>query len=257
MDRSSHILVVDDDKEIRSLLSKFLAKNGLRVSVAADGREMRRVLEEAKIDLIVLDLMLPGDSGLTLCGQLRATTAIPILMLTAVAEDTDRIIGLEMGADDYLPKPFNPRELLARIRAILRRAEERMPTATATEAEAELSFAFDGWTIQPGRRQVLDPSSRPVELTGGEFDLLLALVERPQRVLSRDRLLDLTKGRAASLFDRSIDVQIGRLRRKLETAAPGNGALIATVRGGGYMFTAAVVRSDGTRSQLAKPAAKG
>jgi two-component system, OmpR family, response regulator len=132
-----------------------------------------------------------------------------------------------------------------------------MPTAAAAEADAELSFAFDGWTIQPGRRQVLDPSSRPVELTGGEFDLLLALVERPQRVLSRDRLLDLTKGRAASLFDRSIDVQIGRLRRKLETAAPGNGALIATVRGGGYMFTAAVVHSDGTRSQLAKPAAKG
>src|SRR6185295_16353904 len=145
MDRSAHILVVDDDKEIRALLSKFLAKHGLRVSVAADGREMRRVLDEAKSDLIVLDLMLPSDSGLTLCGQLRATTTIPILMLTAVAEDTDRIIGLEMGADDYLAKPFNPRELLARIRAILRRAEDRMPTATAAEADAELSFAFDGW----------------------------------------------------------------------------------------------------------------
>ena len=256
MDRSAHILVVDDDKEIRSLLSKFLAKNGLRVSVAADGREMRRVLDEAKIDLVVLDLMLPGDSGLTLCGQLRATTTIPVLMLTAVAEDTDRIIGLEMGADDYLAKPFNPRELLARIRAILRRAEERAPPAIAVEGDAEIAFAFDGWAIQPGRRQLLDPSGRPVELTAGEFDLLMALVERPQRVMSRDRLLDLTKGRAASLFDRSIDVQIGRLRRKLETAAAGSGALIATVRGGGYMFTAAVVRSDG-RPGLAKPAAKG
>ncbi len=256
MDRSPHILVVDDDREIRSLLSKFLSKNGLRVSVAADGREMRRVLEEARIDLIVLDVMLPGDSGLTLCGQLRATTTIPILMLTAVAEETDRIIGLEMGADDYLPKPFNPRELLARIRAILRRAEDRPPAVLGNEPEAEATLAFDGWTISPGRRQLLDPGGQPVDLTGGEFDLLLALVERPQRVLSRDRLLDLTKGRAASLFDRSVDVQIGRLRRKLEAAAPGAGALIATVRGGGYMFTAAVVRSD-ARASLAKPAAKG
>ncbi|MGH6892147.1 MAG: response regulator [Dongiaceae bacterium] len=257
MDRTPHILVVDDDKEIRSLLSKFLAKSGLRVSVAADGREMRRMLDEAKIDLIVLDLMLPGESGLTLCGQLRATTTIPILMLTAVAEDTDRIIGLEMGADDYLLKPFNPRELLARIRAILRRAEDRGPAALAAEANAEATLGFDGWTIQLARRQLLDPSERPVELTGGEFDLLLALAERPQRVLSRDRLLDLTKGRAASLFDRSIDVQIGRLRRKLESAAPGSGALIATVRGGGYMFTAAISRPGSGKPGLPKPAAKG
>src|SRR5262245_20275798 len=257
MDRSAHVLVVDDDKEIRSLLSKFLAKNGLRVSVAGDGRDMRRVLEEAKIDLIVLDIMLPGDSGLTLCGQLRATTTIPILMLTAVAEDTDRIIGLEMGADDYLAKPFNPRELLARIRAILRRSEDRPLAPVSGEAEAELVLVFDGWTIQPGRRQVLDPGGQPVDLTGGEFDLLLALAERPQRVLSRDRLLDLTKGRAASLFDRSIDVQVGRVRRKLEAAAAGAGALIATVRGGGYMFTATVTRSDPVRPAGARPATQG
>ncbi len=240
MERSAHILVVDDDKEIRNLLSKFLTKNGLRVSLAGDGREMRRVLAEAKIDLIVLDVMLPGESGLTLCGQLRATTSTPILMLTAVGEETDRIIGLEMGADDYMPKPFNPRELLARIRAILRRTEDRAAVAVAAEAESDPVFGFDGWTLHPARRQLLDPSGRPVELTGGEFDLLVTLVERPQRVLSRDRLLDLTKGRAASLFDRSIDVQIGRLRRKLENAAPGAGGLIATVRGGGYMFTASV-----------------
>jgi two-component system OmpR family response regulator len=240
MERSAHILVVDDDREIRNLLSKFLTKNGLRVSVAADGREMRRVLAEAKIDLIVLDIMLPGESGLALCGQLRATTTIPILMLTAVGEETDRIIGLEMGADDYMPKPFNPRELLARIRAILRRTEDRAAIAVAAEAESDPLFAFDGWRLHPARRQLLDPSGQLIELTGGEFDLLVTLVERPQRVLSRDRLLDLTKGRAASLFDRSIDVQIGRLRRKLENAAPGGGGLIATVRGGGYMFTAAV-----------------
>src|SRR4029453_964065 len=195
MDRSFHILVVDDDKEIRSLLSKFLAKNGLRVSVAADGREMRRVLEEAKIDLIVLDLMLPGDSGLTLCGQLRATTTIPILMLTAVAEDTDRIIGLEMGADDYLAKPFNPRELLARIRPILRRAEG--PPSAPTPAggdEVGVAVGSNAWTVRPGRRQLLDPTGRAVELTGGEFDLLVALAERPPRVLSRERPLHLTKG---------------------------------------------------------------
>ncbi len=240
MERSAHILVVDDDREIRNLLSKFLTKNGLRVSVAGDGREMRRVLAEAKIDLIVLDIMLPGETGLTLCGQLRATSSIPILMLTAVGEETDRIIGLEMGADDYMPKPFNPRELLARIRAILRRSEDRTAAAVAAAAESDPVLTFDGWTLHPARRQLLDPSGQPVDLTGGEFDLLATLVERPQRVLSRDRLLDLTKGRAASLFDRSIDVQIGRLRRKLETAAPGSGGLIATVRGGGYMFTAAV-----------------
>ena len=257
MDRSAHILVVDDDKEIRALLSKFLTKNGLRVSVAADGREMRRVLDEAKIDLVVLDLMLPGDSGLTLCGQLRATTTIPVLMLTAVAEETDRIIGLEMGADDYLAKPFNPRELLARIRAILRRAEDRPAAPASGETEVEVVLAFDGWTIQPGRRQLLDPSGRAVDLTGGEFDLLVTLAERPQRVLSRDRLLDLTKGRAASLFDRSIDVQIGRLRRKLESASAGAGALIATVRGGGYMLTTAVRRADGGKSAPARPASKG
>jgi len=240
MDRSAHILVVDDDREIRNLLSKFLTKNGLRVSLAADGREMRRVLAEAKIDLIVLDLMLPGESGLTLCGQLRATTSTPIIMLTAVSEETDRIIGLEMGADDYLPKPFNPRELLARIRAILRRTEDRAAVAVAAAGESDPVFTFDGWKLHPARRQLLDPAGHQVELTGGEFDLLVTLIERPQRVLSRDRLLDLTKGRAASLFDRSIDVQIGRLRRKLETTVTGAGALIATVRGGGYMFTGTV-----------------
>jgi len=242
MERSHHILVVDDDKEIRDLLSKFLAKNGLRVSLAADGREMRRVLADSKIDLIVLDLMLPGESGLTLCAQVRATSRVPVLMLTAVAEDTDRIIGLESGADDYLPKPFNPRELLARIRAILRRAEDRAEPVAEASDEARPHLTFDGWGLDLARRQLCDPNGNPVELTSGEFDLLVALVERPQRVLSRERLLDLTKGRAATLFDRSIDVQIGRLRRKLEKASGDKFALITTVRGGGYMFTANVAK---------------
>lgn len=240
-ERSPHILIVDDDREIRSLLSKFLAKHGMRVSNAADGREMRKVLADGKVDLIVLDVMLPGETGLTLCGQLRATSNVPILMLTAVAEDTDRIIGLELGADDYLAKPFNPRELLARIRAILRRSEERSPPPTEVDAEGEQILAFDGWQINLSRRQLTNPDGDPVELTAGEFDLLAAFVERPRRVLNRERLLDLTKGRAAQLFDRSIDVQVGRLRRKIELD-PTSPRLIVTVRGGGYMFAGTVTK---------------
>ena len=241
MERSPHILVVDDDKEIRDLLSKFLGRNGLRVSLAADGRDMRKALADARIDLIVLDLMLPGESGLTLCAQVRATSRVPVLMLTAVAEETDRIIGLESGADDYLAKPFSPRELLARIRAILRRADDPAVSTVATE-EPTPQLCFDGWKLDLARRQLRDPSGRPVDLTSGEYDLLVALAERPQRVLSRERLLDLTKGRQAQLFDRSIDVQIGRLRRKLAKASEAKIELIATVRGGGYMFTASVGR---------------
>ena len=237
---SDHILIVDDDREIRDLLSRFLVKHGYRVSTAADGREMRRAMADARIDLIVLDVMLPGETGLTLCGQVRATSKVPIVMLTAVAEDTDRIIGLELGADDYLAKPFNPRELLARIRAVLRRVEERdgVPAA-ASEAAPALQFA--GWKLDLGRRILTNPSGQVVELSTGEYDLLVAFAERPQRVLSRDRLLDLAKGRAAVAFDRSIDVQVGRLRRKIEIdpAAP---QFITTVRGGGYMFTPNVTR---------------
>jgi two-component system OmpR family response regulator len=239
MEQSPHILIVDDDKEIRDLLSKFLARNGLRVSLAADGRDMRRALADSKIDLIVLDVMLPGETGLALCAQVRATSRIPVLMLTAIAEDTDRIIGLETGADDYLPKPFNPRELLARIRAILRRAEDRS-AAGRPLGEPAPALSFEGWRIDLGRRRLFDPNGQPVELTGGEFDLLLALAQRPQRVLSREKLLDLTRGRAAALFDRSIDVQIGRLRRKLDLAAGQKIDLIRTVRAGGYMLAADV-----------------
>lgn len=244
-DKTPHILVVDDDREIRDLLSRFLQKHGLRASTAADGREMRRVLGDARIDLIVLDIMLPGETGLSLCAQLRAEDGpnrlIPIIMLTAAGDETDRIVGLEMGADDYLPKPFNPRELLARIRAVLRRrGGEAAPVAGGG---TELLFtAPDGgtWRIELGARRVEGPAG-PVDLSSGEFDLLVALAERPRRVLSRDQLLDLTRGRAAQPFDRAIDVQIGRLRRKIE-ADPGDPQLITTVRGEGYLFAAAVSR---------------
>jgi two-component system OmpR family response regulator len=255
VDNSALIVLVEDDEEIRRLVADMLSREGFTVEPASSGEALDQVLARQVPDLVILDLMLPGEDGLAICRRLRSGGGVPILMLTAKADPIDRVVGLEMGADDYLAKPFNPRELLARIRAILRRAEDR--PAAPPSGEAEVALVFDGWTIQPGRRQLLDPSGRAVELTGGEFDLLVALAERPQRVLSRDRLLDLTKGRAASLFDRSVDVQIGRLRRKLENASAGAGALIATVRGGGYMLTAAVTRSDGASSTLARPAAKG
>ena len=239
MEQAPHILVVDDDKEIRTLLGKFLEKHGYRVSEARDGREMRTMLGDWKIDLIVLDLMLPGDDGLTLCRELRAESSIPIVMLTAMGEETDRIIGLEMGADDYLPKPFNPRELLARIKAVLRRAESRVERRSAEEADQPVRFA--GWELDTVRRRLQSPQGVTVTLTAGEYDLLLAFVDHPQRVLSRDQLLDLTRGRAAAAFDRSIDIQVSRLRRKIEPDAA-EPELIKTVRGGGYLFTPAVER---------------
>jgi two-component system OmpR family response regulator len=240
-DKAPHILIVDDDREIRDLLSRFLEKHGFRCSQAADGRDMRRALADAKIDLLVLDVMMPGETGLQLCAQLRAerNTAlarIPIIMLTAAGEETDRIIGLEMGADDYLPKPFSPRELLARIRAVLRRGGFE----GSSDSESVPVLVFDNWRIDLLARRVHGPAGE-VELSTGEFDLLVALAERAQRVLSRDQLLDLTKGRAAQPFDRSIDVQIGRLRRKIE-ADPAQPKFITTVRGGGYMFAAKVSR---------------
>ncbi len=237
-----HILIVDDDREIRDLLSRFLAKNGFRASLAANGREMRRCLADAKIDLIVLDVMMPGETGLQLCAALRAQEGsadrhIPVIMLTAVGEETDRILGLEMGADDYLPKPFSPRELLARIRAVLRRGRAQ---GAAPAGDEVLQFA--GWRLEAGTRRLFDPTGGEAALSSGEFDLLLTLARRPQRVLSREQLLDLTKGRAAQLFDRSIDVQIGRLRRRIE-ADPAQPRLIVTVRGGGYMLAVPVTKA--------------
>ena len=237
-----HVLVVDDDREIRDLLGRFLGKHGYRVTAVGDGKEMRRALADWKIDLIILDLMLPGEDGLSLCRALRAKSEIPIIMLTMMGEETDRIVGLEMGADDYLPKPFSPRELLARMKSVLRRAQSA-PAGMATGRSDVLHFA--NWKLDIGRRRLESPHGLLVDLSSGEFDLLVALAEHPQRVLNRDQLLDLTHGRAEAPFDRSIDMQISRLRRKIE-AGHAQPELIKTVRGGGYMFTAVVTNHETT-----------
>ncbi len=236
--RSPHILIVDDDREIRDLVARFLKKHDYRVDTAAEGRAMMKLLDAGRFDLVVLDLMLPGEDGLSLCRRLRASSDLPVIMLTAVGEETDRIIGLEMGADDYLPKPFNPRELLARIKAVLRRTGG--PRREAAE-EGDEVLSFEGWRLDLAKRELRTAEGVLTPLTAGEFDLLVAFAEHPHRVLSRDQLLDLTKGREAQPFDRSIDVQLSRLRRKIE-ADPKAPAIVKTVRGGGYLFTPAVER---------------
>jgi len=230
------ILVVDDDPQIRQLIVRYLIENGFRASGARDGREMREAVAGADVDLLVLDLMLPGTSGLELCRELRQQSAIPIIMLTAKGSETDRIVGLELGADDYLPKPFNPRELLARIKAVLRRRFNSSSLAAPSSGKLE----FARWILDVTRRELVSPAGALVELSTGEYDLLLALVENPQRVLSRERLLDLARNRAAGSFDRSIDVQISRLRRKIE--GDSGPQIIKTIRGVGYMFVPAVHR---------------
>ena len=235
MSRSPHILVVDDDREIRDLVSRFLRKHDYRVEAAGDGRAMFQALENGRFDIVVLDLMLPGEDGLSLCRRLRNESDIPVIMLTALGEEADRIVGLEMGADDYLPKPFNPRELLARIKAVLRRSDR--PLGTSEPAEETLTF--EGWSLDRSKRELKDPAGVLMPLTAGEYDLLLAFAEHPQRVLTRDQLLDLTRGRTAGPFDRSIDVQLSRLRKKIEPD-PKNPELIKTVRGGGYIFATKV-----------------
>jgi two-component system, OmpR family, response regulator len=238
METIPHILVIDDDRDIRDLLARFLEKQQIRVTVARDGKEARRAWANGHFHLVVLDLMLPGESGLDLARWLRSQSNIPIVILTAMGEETDRIIGLELGADDYLGKPFNPRELLARIRAVLRRAGEGANGTTDTSGRG---YRFGGWTLEPTRRRLLNPDAVEVPLTGGEYDLLLALVERANRVLTRDMLLDLLRGRQAGPFDRAIDVAVSRLRRKLEDDGR-NSQLIKTVRGGGYVLAATVER---------------
>ena len=236
MDPQPHILIVDDDREIRELLSKFLERQGLRVSAARDAREARRLWPLGRYHLVVLDLMLPGESGLDLAKWLRQQGEVPIVMLTAMGEETDRIVGLELGADDYVSKPFNPRELLARIRAVLRRANADTDTAKQPPTKA---IRFAGWTLETGRRRLLNSDGAEVALTGGEYELLQVLVERPNRVLTRDMLMDLLRGRQAGPFDRAIDVAVSRLRRKLEDDGR-NPNLIKTVRGGGYVLAATV-----------------
>lgn len=241
MTEDTHILVVDDDQEIRTLLADFLNNYGYKVSAAADGVEMFDILNREDITLIILDLMMPGEDGLTLCKRVRTSSNMPIIMLTAIGEDTDRIIGLEMGADDYIAKPFNPRELLARMKAILRRTSEGEPASTEDARKESSRVMFSGWYLDLATRTLLSPEEMEVSLSAGEFDLLNALIEHPQRVLSRDQLLDFTKNRPAGPFDRSIDVQISRLRHKIEPD-PKNPTLIKTVRGGGYLFTPEIKR---------------
>src|ERR1700760_4399579 len=238
MEQTPHILVIDDDREIRDLLARFLEKQRIRVTAVRDGREARRAWLNGHYQLVVLDLMLPGESGLDLARWLRSQGEVPIVMLTAMGEETDRIIGLELGADDYLPKPFNPRELLARMRAVLRRAGDAQEHRTDVTSR---SMRFAGWTLEPARRRLINPDGAEVALTGGEYDLLVALVERANRVLTRDMLLDLLRGRQAGPFDRAIDVAVSRLRRQLEDDGR-NAQLIKTVRGGGYVLAATVER---------------
>lgn len=238
MAQTEHILVVDDDSEIRHLLGIYLQKNGYRVSVAADGKGMWTVLDKGKIDLIVLDLMLPGDDGLVLCRNLRANSQVPVIMLTARGDEMDRIIGLEMGADDYLPKPFNPRELLARIKVVLRRAKQMPATSEDTDVTR---FRFTDWCLDTSKRHLLSPDGVVVPLSSGEYRLMRVFLTHPNRVLSRDQLLDLTRGREADPFDRSIDVLVGRLRKRLGDTARDQ-QFIQTVRGEGYLLAARVTK---------------
>jgi two-component system phosphate regulon response regulator OmpR len=228
------ILVVDDDSEIRNLLARYMREQGFRVALASKCSEVHERMATNYFDLIILDVMLPDGSGLDLCRDLRAARSnIPIILLTALKEDVDRIIGLEIGADDYLGKPFNPRELLARVRAVLRRGSSSGAEPSTTE-----QYLFDGFAVDPATRSVTDPKGREVLLTGAEFDLLITFLDRPGRVLSRDQLLDLTRGNDGDVLDRSIDVLISRLRRKL--AESSSAQLFKTVRNGGYQFAAKV-----------------
>lgn len=227
----AHVLIVDDDKDIRDLLHEFLKRRGMRVSIAHDGEEMHDVMSRTAVDLIILDVMLPGKSGIEICPDIRRHSRVPIIMLTAIADAADKILGLEIGADDYLAKPFDPRELLARIRAVLRRLENnRAPSRPVTH-----SYRFAGWTLDCARRRLTSPSDVRVELTTAEFNLLEAFVKSSQHILSRDQLMEMAGNQAVYGYDRSVDILISRLRRKLndDSRSP---KLILTIRGGGYQF---------------------
>ena len=226
------VLVVDDDREILQLVARFLRSNGFRVLTARNGAEMKSAMQAAGVDLVVLDVMLPGASGLELCQDLRRESRVPIIMLTAKGDEIDRIVGLEMGADDYLAKPFNPRELLARVRAVLRRAVAPQVVSRGRK------ILFGGWSLDTMTRELVGPDGALVDLSGGEYDLLLTFLEAPQRVLSRDYLLDSARNRVSDGFDRSIDVQVSRLRKKVDHG----GTMIRTIRGVGYMFAMDVAR---------------
>src|SRR5262245_7199069 len=243
MDAPPHLLLVDDDRQLLALLTAYLEANGYRVSTAGDGAAMRARLADTQVDLIVLDLMLPGEDGLALCRDLRArgVRPIPILMLTARADEADRIVGLEMGADDYLAKPFASRELLARIRAVLRRTHMLPPNLQPAHSAAQL--AFGTWVLDTRGRHLVDESGTLVSLTGGEYRLLRVLLDHPHRVLTRDQLLNLTQGRDADAFDRSVDLLVSRLRHRLRDDAR-EPRYIKTVRSEGYVFCADVAPRD-------------
>lgn len=239
-----HILIVDDDPQIRSLVSDYLVQHGFRVSTARDGAAMWREFKKAEFDLVVLDIMLPGDDGLTLCRKLRETSDVLIVMLSAVGEETDRVVGLEVGADDYVAKPFSPRELLARIKALKRRTEGPLAEKRKARRLAALPvIRFNQWQLDPNKRRLIAPDGVTVPLSTAEYELLQAFLDNPGRILTRDQLLDITKGREAQPFDRTIDVQVARLRKKIEED-PKQPKILQTVRGGGYQFVADVGISD-------------
>ncbi|WPC72857.1 response regulator [Vibrio porteresiae] len=238
MERAYQILVVDDHKDIRDLLQRFLQQHGLRVMTAADGNEMYKHLNAQRFDLIILDLMLPGKDGITLCRELRAENNIPIIMLTALGEEVDRIVGLEVGADDYLAKPFNPRELLARIKSVLRR-HFAIPNVEEQTSGTPKNYLFNQWLLNTTTRELRNPQQALIPLTSTEFTMLLAFLCHPNVVLSREDLLKLVQGRGADVYDRSIDTLISRLRKKIETD-PKQPKLIKTIWGGGYQFSCEV-----------------
>lgn len=234
---SPHLLLVDDERSIREPLAKYLEKQGFRVTQAGDAAAARTRLAAYAIDLVILDIMMPGEDGLSLTRHIRETSELPVILLTARSEETDRIVGLEMGADDYVVKPFSPRELAARIKVVLRRAA----SGTRQHAPESGSYGFAGWVLKTGERALVDREGVSVPLSTGEYNLLLALVQRPRQVLTRDQLLDITQGREAGAFDRAIDNQVSRLRKKIEADAR-NPELIKTVWGGGYTLAAEVTR---------------
>ncbi|WP_194408583.1 response regulator [Asaia siamensis] len=234
-----HLLVVDDDQDILTLLTSFLRKHQYRVSTAEDGEAMFALLEAQPVDLVILDIMLRNEDGFSLCQRLRTTSRLPVIMLSAMADHTDRVVGLEIGADDYLTKPFDQRELLARVKAVLRRTVDPV---TPSSPSTRPVLCFGGWQLDVARRELRSSENALVMLSGGEFDLLLSFAEHPQRVLTRDQLMDMARGPDHAAFDRSIDVQVSRLRHKLETD-PKNPSLIRTVRNGGYMFATTVRRA--------------
>lgn len=232
-----HLLLVDDERSIREPLAQYLGKQGFRVTQAGDAGGARSRLSAYAIDLAIVDIMMPGEDGLSLCRHIRATSDTPVILLTAKAEETDRIVGLEMGADDYVVKPFSPRELAARIKVVLRRAA----TGVRQHAPETGAFGFAGWVLKTGERTLVDREGVEVPISSGEYNLLHALVLRPRQVLTRDQLLDLTQGREAQAFDRAIDNQVSRLRKKIEPD-PKNPSIIKTVWGGGYTLATEVTR---------------